>query len=274
MGDSHDAGWPADDDVDWVRLYVLRPNLWYSLLKDLGRRPEPAAIARFVDNCVTSLRCLTDVHERLPEIGLTLGRFADLYEEAWKAQLVAVEHEERAVADDEDVVGWGDENRLKGGRLDAGREGWRPELHDALAPEMRAAVVNLHLRGLDNDCIACALGIPEDWPAKIVARARLRAEARAVVRAHLDGRSLGAIEKATKVPPSSALRIIRQIGEVPNGAKHRVDAAARARTIVKLRDRGLSYKEIATRVGCSMDVVKNVLRRDRRHRYAPGRSAE
>lgn len=255
------AEWPADDDIDWTRLYVLRPQLWHSLLGDLGRRPEPAAVARFIDRCIISIRCLTDVHARLPDIGLSLAGFVELREAAWHAQYSAVEHEERPVGDDE----------TEPERLTEKRAAWRPELEDALAPKMRAAVVNLHLRGLDDDSIACSLDLPPQWPASIISRARLNPKARDVVRHHLAGASLAGIAKATGVPATSAVRIIRQIGDTPNGARVRVDAADRARSIVKLRGRGLTYKEIADRLDCSMDVVKNVLRRDRRHRYGRGK---
>lgn len=259
--------WPEDDDIDWVRLYVLRPGLYYSLLRELEERPEPTAVARFVEKCIVSLRCVRDFHDQLSRYGLTLARFADLYEKAWAAQLEAVEHEERPVDDGDDVVGWGGEHRLKGGRLDAGRAGWRPDLNEALAPEMRSAIVNLHLRGVDDDRIACVLGVPSDWPAKVVGRARVHRSGREVVRLHLGGASLGQIAAQTGVPTASVARILRLIDEKPNGAARRVDARNRARTIVKLRDRGLSYKQITERVGCSLDDVKNALRRDRRHRY-------
>jgi len=270
VGDSPDqpGGWPDDDDIDWVRLYALAPNLWRSYLTDLEERPSPAELARFTDRCIRSVRCLTDLHARLPEIGLSLAAFADLHARAWDAQFDARaegSREDRAVGDDETVME----------RQSATRNaGWPDNLRDVLADEMREAVVNLHLRGLDHDRIACAMDIPKEWPALIVTSAGVSQDARAVVRLHLEGKSLGAIAKATKVPASTALRILRRIGEVPNGARVRVDAAARARTIVKLRARGLTYKEIATRVGCDLDDVKNALRRDRRHRYGGGHVSE
>lgn len=267
MGDSvTSADWPDDDDIDWVRLYALAPNLWRSYLTDLERHPSPVEVARFTERCIRSVRCLADLHARLPEIGLSLAAFAELHERAWNAQFEARVEGDRddAPLDDDETV----RERRARSRAD------HPDLADVLANEMREAVVNLHLRGLDDERIACAMDIPREWPAAIVAHAHLKPGTKDVVHAHLQGKSLGAIEKATGVPASSALRILRRIGETPNGAKERVDAAARARTIVKLRDKGLSYKEIASRVGCSMDVVKNVLRRDRRHRYGPRRSAE
>jgi hypothetical protein len=243
---------------------VLRPQLWHSLLSDLGRRPEPAAVARFIDRCIISIRCLTDVHAQLPRIGLTLARFVELREGAWHAQYNAVAHDERPVADDE----------TEAERLTSRRAAWRPDLEDALAPEMRAAVINLHLRGLDDDSIACSLDLPPQWPPQIIGRARLNPKARDVVRHHLAGASLAGLAKATGVPASSTLRILRLVDEVPHGAKERVDAAARARAIVRLREKeGLSYKEISERLGCSMDTVKNVLRRKRRPRYTKRKGA-
>lgn len=271
MGDSPDQpdGWPDDDDIDWVRLYALAPNLWRSYLTDLEERPSPAELARFTERCVRSVRCLTDLHARLPEIGLSLAAFAELHARAWNAQFDlranGDAHTDRPVHDDETVM----ERRAATRNVD-----WPADLRDVLADEMREAVVNLHLRGLDHERIACAMDIPREWPALIVARAGLHPDARAVVRLHLEGKSLGAIAKATKVPASTALRILRRIGETPNGAKVRVDAAARARTIVKLRSRGLTYKEITARVGCDLDDVKNALRRDRRHRYGGGHVSE
>jgi DNA-binding CsgD family transcriptional regulator len=273
VGDSTDqlAGWPDDDGIDWVRLYALAPNLWRSYLTDLEDHLSPAELARFTDRCIRSVRCLTDLHARLPEIGLSLAQFAELHARAWAAQFDA-----RATDDRRDAPVGEDEtedDRRHGARHP---DGWPdlPGLHDALADEMREVVVQLHLRGLDDDRISCAMDIPKEWPALIVARAELNPKARGVVRAHLKGKSLGAVAKETGVPASTALRIIRRIGEAPNGARRRVDAAARARTIVKLRGRGLTYKEIAERVGCDLDDVKNALRRDRRHRYGGGRAAE
>lgn len=272
MGDPEQPDdWPDDDDIDWVRLYALAPNLWRSYLADLEERPSPAEVARFTDRCIRSVRCLTDLHARLPEIGLSLAAFAELHAQAWTAQFDARagdDERDQPVADDETP-----EQRRRGSRHG---DGWPdlPHLHDVLADEMREAVINLHLRGLDDNRIACAMDIPKEWPALIVAKAGLQPDARAVVRAHIEGKSLGAIAKTTGVPATTALRILRRIGEVPNGAKVRVDARARARTIVKLRARGLTYKEIVDRVGCDLDDVKNALRRDRRHRYGESRSAE
>lgn len=262
MGDFHQPDWPDDNDIDWVRLYALAPNLWHSYLTDLEERPSPAEVARFADRCIRSVRCLTDLHARLPEIGLSLAAFAELHARAWNAQFEArVEGDahDRAVAIDESAP----ERRGAGGEWSPDS----PDLRDVLADEMREAVVHLHLRGLEDGRIACAMDIPKEWPALIVARAGLHPAAREVVRGQIEGKSLGAISKETGVPASTALRIIRRVGEVPNGAKVRVDAKARARTIVKLRDRGLAYKEIAVRVGCDLDDVRNALRRDRQHRY-------
>ena len=275
MGDSPDppAGWPDDDDIDWVRLYALAPNLWRSYLTDLEEHPSPAALARFTERCIRSIRCLTDLHALLPEIGLSLAAFAELHTRAWNAQFQARadddDREDRPVADNETML-----ERRSATRSVDWPDDLPTNLRDVLADEMREAVINLHLRGLDHDQVACAMDVPREWPAFIVAKGGVHPAARAVVRGHLDGKSLGAIAKATKVPASTALRILRRIGEVPNGAKVRVDAKARARTIVKLRARGLTYKEIAARVGCDLDDVKNALRRDRRHRYGGGRSAE
>lgn len=267
MGDSDPPAGPPDDDIDWVRLYALAPNLWASYLADLEEHPSPAEVARFTDRCIHSIRCLTDLHAKLPELGLSLAAFADLHARAWAAQFDA------RVADDRRDAPVGDDQTADERRHGAGHGGgWPdlPSLHDALAEEMREAVIQLHLRGLDDGRIACAMDIPKEWPALIVARAGLTPRARDVVRAHIGGASLGAIAKQTGIPATTALRIIRRIGDAPNGAKTRVDAAARARTIVKLRDRGLTYKEIAVRVGCDLDDVKNALRRDRRHRHGGG----
>jgi DNA-directed RNA polymerase specialized sigma24 family protein len=275
VGDSPDQPpeWPDDDDIDWVRLYALAPNLWRSYLSDLEERPSPAELARFTDRCIRSIRCLTDLHTRLPGLGLSLAEFADLHARAWNAQFQARadddNREDRPVADDETVL----ERRSATRSVDWPAD-LPTDLRDVLADEMREAVINLHVRGLDHDQIACAMDIPREWPAFIVSKAGLHPQARAVVLAHLEGKSLGAIAKATKVPATTALRILRRIGETPNGTKVRVDAKARARTIVKLRTRGLTYKEIAARVGCDLDDVKNALRRDRRHRYGGGHVSE
>lgn len=272
MGDTPTpVDWPDDDDIDWVRLYALAPNLWRSYLTELEERPSPAAVARFTDRCIRSVRCLTDLHAKLPELGLSLAAFADLHNRAWAAQFDArVEGSppDAPVGDEETVL------ERRADRDDGWPDDQVSELHDVLADEMSEAVISLHLRGLDDDRITCALDIPKEWAALITARADLNPKARDVVRGHLEGKSLGGITKATGVPASTALRILRRIGETPHGAKHRVDAAARARTIVKLRSRGLTYKEIAGRLGCDLDDVKNALRRDRRHRYGGGRSAE
>lgn len=262
---------PEDDDIDWVRLYALAPNLWRTYLGDLEDNPSAAELARFADRCIRSVRCLTDLHARLPEIGLTLAAFAELHERAWTAQY------ELRLADDHHDVPIGDEETKKERRGSTRCAEWpdpRSRLRDVLSEEMRDAVVNLHLRGLDDDRITCALDIPRDWPVLILADEKNLGAAEEVVRTHLDGRSLGQIAKVTGVPATTALRILRRIGEKPHGAAARVDARDRARTIVKLRAKGLTYKEIARRVGCDLDDVKNALRRDRRHRYGEGRAAE
>lgn len=267
MGDSHDAGWPADDDTDWVRLYFLSPNLWSDYLDEVEAHLEagdatPADLARFIERCLRSARCLSDLHAKLPGLGLTLWQFGELREQAMAAERAAAERDVAGIGEND--TKWSQEYRARRHPVEAG----------PLSAELAALIMNLCLRGLDDERIVCALDIHHSWPAIVRRRTRLHSGAAAVVAAHLAGRTLGQIAKDTGVPASSALRILKLIGERPHGATKRVDARDRARTIVKLRDRGVSYKEIATRVGCSMDVVKNVLRRDRRHRYAPGRSAE
>lgn len=252
MGDSQQVDWPEDDP--FVRLFILSRRDWDRLLDELRCRSEPAAVAWFHDTCEARVLALT---RRLAETGLTVPGYIELCEKAWEGQLEAIAYDERLQADHETAEE----------RTSSHRPGWRQDLRGILADSMRDAVVNLHLRGWDDEEIAAGLNLPEDWPKKIVSRVRLRPKARAVVRAHLAGGSMTTISKATDVSATTVIRILCQIGDVPRGSKERVDAAARARTIVKLRDRGLSYKEIAARVGCSMDVVKNVLRRDRRHRY-------
>lgn len=263
MGDPDaTTDWPDDEPVDWVRLFMLSPATWFALLEELRRRPEPAAVAWFHDACEEAVRRLTEVHQHLPVLGLTVSRLAAIYEKAWAAQHQAVEHDDRPLG----------ETETERERSSNHRVGWRAELDAVLALEMEDAVVNLHLRGATDAHISTILVIPADWPAKIVAHARLNPKAQTVVRAHLGGASLAGIAKATGVPATSALRILRQVDEAPHGAKERVDAAARARDIVRLREReGLSYKDIAQRLGCSMDTVKNVLRKNRRPRYGKGK---
>lgn len=256
MGDSRDdAGYgPADDDfdVDWTTLYALRPNLWNDYLEELEAamdegRASPASLADFMERCLHSVRCLSDVHARLPELGLSLAAFVDLREKALAAEQAALEFE-------------------KNRSLRADRPA-RAHKDGPVSPAMARVIVNLHLRGLSGDRITCALGIHTGWPDAVLRRTRLHARARDVIREHLAGKSLARIAADTGVSPSSAIRIIGQIGEKPNGAGARVDARARARTIRKLRERGLSYKEIAERVGCSLDAVRNALRRDALRRY-------
>jgi DNA-binding CsgD family transcriptional regulator len=256
------ADWPDDEPIDWVRLFMLSPATWFALLDELRRRQEPAAVAWFHDACEEAIRRLTDVHQHLPILGLTVSGLAGIYEKAWAAQNEAVEHDDRPLG----------ETETSRERNSNHRAGWRADLDAVLAQEMADAVVNLHLRGATDSHISTILLIPADWPARIVEAARLSPKAQAVVRAHLEGASLAGIAKATGVPATSALRILRQIDEAPHGAKERVDANARARAIVRLREReGLTYKEIADRLGCSMDTVKNVLRRKRRPRYGKGK---
>lgn len=263
MGDPDTtADWPDEDPIDWVRLFMLSPATWFALLEELRRRQEPAAVAWFHDACEEALRRLTDVHQQLPVLGLTVSGLAGIYEKAWAAQNEAVDHDDRPLG----------ETETSRERNSSRRSGWRDDLDAVLAPAMADAVINLHLRGAADSHISTILLIPADWPAKIVGAARLSPKAQAVVRAHLEGGSLAGIAKATGVPATSALRILRQVGEVPHGARERVDAADRARAIVRLREReGLTYKEIADRLGCSMDTVKNVLRRKRRPRYGKGK---
>lgn len=256
MGDTRDdlGSWPSDDDsdVDWTTLYALRPNLWSDYLDELETaldegRASSSTLVDFMERCLRSVRCLSDFHARLPGLGLSLAAFIDLREKALAAELVAL----------------GFENDLS---LRADRP-TRAHKDGPVSPKLAAAIVNLHLRGLDNERIICALGIHTAWPAAVLRRTRLHAGAHDVVREHLAGASLSQIAARTKVPASSALRVIRQIGEKPNGTGVRVDARARARSIVKLRQRGASYKEIAERLDCSLDTVRNALRRDAKRRY-------
>lgn len=255
--------WP-DDDTDWVRLYFLSPNLWSDYLEEVetaldAGRATPADLARFIERCLRSARCLSDLHAQLPGLGLTLWRFAELRDEAVAAEIRAVERDAAELGETE--TAFSKRYRARQRPVEAG----------PLSAELAALIVNLSLRGLDDERIVCALDIHDSWPELVRRRTRLHAGAADVVVAHLEGKTLGEIARTTGVPASSALRILKAIGERPHGVTTRVDARARARTIVKLRDQGLQYKEIAQRVGCSMDVVKNVLRRDRRHRYGGGR---
>lgn len=266
MGDSHDGSDACpddDDDTDWVRLHTLSPALYSTYLRELQARLEagdatPADLARFVERCLSSARCVDHLDARLPGLGLTFGQFIDLRNEAIAAEQAATERVDAELAEDRTKAS--EERRARRHPIKAGPQ----------SKEMTTLIMNLSLRGLEDERIACVLPIHHTWPTIVRRRMRLHAGARAVVRAHLEGKSLGEIQRATGVPPTSALRILRQIGESPNGAKARVDARARANTIVKLRAKGLAYKEIAERVDCSMDVVKNVLRPERRHRYGGG----
>lgn len=266
MGDSQRSDWPADDDTDWVRLYFLSPNLWSDYLDEVEAHLEagdatPADLARFIERCLRSARCLSDLHAKLPGLGLTLWRFGELREQAVAAEQAAADLDVAGIGENDTV--FSQESRARRRPIEAG----------PLSAELARLIMNLGLRGLDDERIVCALDIHDSWPAIVRRRARLHPGAADVVAAHLRGRTLGQIAKETRVPASSALRILKLIGESPNGAGARVDARARARTIVKLRDQGLQYKEIAVRVGCSMDTVRNALRRDRRHRYGGGRGA-
>lgn len=269
MGDvPNDDSLTDDNDVDWVRLYVLAPNLWSDWLDDFEAEvdeggPDPAVLARFVDRCYVAVRCLSDVHAQLPGLGLTLARFVELREAANAAEQRAVTKDSAPLAQHER-----EEDRRY---LDRQRERRRPRTPGPLSDDLAGAIINLHLRGLDNERIACAFDIPDDWPALVIARTHLHAGAHAVVREHLAGKTVAQINKTTKVPPASVVRILGQIGDPPNGTVKRVDARARAATIVKLREnQGLTYKQIANKLGCSMDTVKNVLKRKRRPGYGSG----
>ena len=268
MGDSREpADWPDDDDTDWARLYILRPNLWSDYLEEVEaaleeNRAGPADLARFIERCLNAVRCLSDVHAALPGLGLSLARYVELRETAMAAELEAVEADSAELA----------ENETEFSKLYRARR--HPVEAGPLSRQLADLILNLHLRGLDDERLVCSLNIHPTWPAIVRRRSRLHPDTTSVVAAHLAGKTLGQIAKETGVPASSALRVLKLIGERPHGAATRVDARARARTIVKLRDQGLAYKEIAARVGCSMDVVKNVLRRDRIHRYRSGRAAD
>lgn len=256
MGDTRDDNdsWPPDDDadVDWATLYALRPNLWNDYLEELEAaldegRASPGTLADFMERCLRTVKCLSDFHARLPGLRLSLAAFVDLREKALAAEAAALRHEnDRSLRADRPA---------------------RAHKDGPLSPTLAAAIVNLHLRGLDEDRIICALGIHTAWPQAVLRRTHLHAGAHDVVREHLAGASLAQIEQRTGVPVSSALRVIRQIDEKPNGVGKRVDARARARDIVKLRRRGLAYKEIAERLDCSLDTVRNALRRDAKRRY-------
>lgn len=253
------AEW-VDDTTDWVRLWTLSRDLYSAYLSEFSDlvesgRAEPADLVRFTERCVRSYRCLADLNASLPGLGLTIGQFIDLRDQAISAEQAELERHDRELAENDTEIS---------ARY---RERQHPTPTGPQSKALATLILNLWLRGLDDKQIGCALDIHDNWPRLVRDRIHTHPGSRAVVAAHLAGRTLGQIAKETGVPASSALRILKLIGEQPHGAAKRVNARARAHDIVKLRDRGLTYKEIADRLGCSMDVVKNTLRRDRRHRY-------
>jgi hypothetical protein len=262
VGDSPDesAEWPDDDGTDWARLYILRPNLWSDYLDEIetaleAGRAQPADLVRFIERCLRAVRCLSDTHAQLPNLGLTLARFVELREDALAAELAALERDGAELG----------ENETEFSRLYRLRQ--HPVEAGPLSKQLADFILNLSLRGLDDSRIVCALDIHHSWPELVRQRIRLHPGAPDVVAAHIAGKTLGQIAHETGVPASSVLRILKLIGERPHGVTARTNARDRARTIVKLRDRGLTYKEIADRLDCSLDTVRNALRRDRVHRY-------
>jgi DNA-binding CsgD family transcriptional regulator len=134
--------------------------------------------------------------------------------------------------------------------------------------EMRRAIVEFDLRGVPevaHELVELA-GLPRSAADTVIARARLHPNARAVVAAHIAGTPIADIVRATGVPATTAARIIESIGETPIRPKAHEPARRRAREIIRMREQGMSYAEIARRLDVPITTVKNALRRDRRRR--------
>jgi lambda repressor-like predicted transcriptional regulator len=265
MGDSQEsADWPDDDNTDWVRLRMLSPALYSSYLREFQARLETgkatrADLLRFAERCLNSARCLDHFEAQLPGLGLTVWQFGELRDKAMVAERAATDRIDGELAEGKTV--FGEKYRIRQHPVEPGPR----------SRELAMLILSLSLRGLDDQRIACVLDVHDTWPAIVRRRIRIHPKAADAVAAHIAGASLGQVSARTGVPTATVRRILKLIGEQPHGAAKRVNARERARTIVRLRDKGFSYKEISRRLDCSMDDVKNALRRDRRHRYREGR---
>lgn len=242
---------------DWV--YWVTPQRFRELLDEVREHPEPGGLPRIVDQ-IRRDRCeLTRALERL---GLTRGRWFEMWDEAWAAEREARAAAEAPIPDTQTGI------EALSHRPDPDADAAFP-----LSDGMRRLIVELHLRGLELGRIDAWGNLPAGTAAKVTGKA-VRPGAADVVRLHFEGRPIGEIAATTGVPVTTAERILASVGEVSVGSRKRTDARARARTIVKLAESGMAYKEIARRVDCSMDTVKNALRRDRRQRYGGKGPAE
>lgn len=219
------------ESVDWADLYALRPRLWSELVAEVDWK-NSASVMRFAERAHEIVACLTDVHHRLPGLGLTLAQLVELRQRAWEAE-------------------------------DAASASWTGELHlyRALAPAMRGAIVNLSVRGLESDRIACALEVHPAWVDDALAGLELADRDRAVLRSHLAGRSLPEIIRETLTPETTVVRVIhRFLGEEPR-TNRRADAAERKLKAWRWHQQGVPVAEIAERLGVPKETAKKLVQR-------------
>lgn len=228
-------------DPDPVDLYLLAPRLWRETFAREIDPNDPASLARFVEVVGKLLRCF---EERLPELGLSLARLAELRDAAWY-----------------------DEDAASGRRWD--KLDWDQILDQPLSRGMVTAIENLLLRGANTKEISCLLSVPLKWVVVTVARTRLRPNHYQVARAHLGGLALNEITKKTGEPRTSAERIIRErLGEEPK-VNSREEVRDRRERVRQLRFvERLSESDIAEKLDVPLYTVKNDLR-DRRRRRGP-----
>lgn len=250
---------------DWVRLHLISPRLYDKILAEkLGPHSTPADIPDMADRMKAAMRQVDEkISAVLSRVGLSLGKLIDLRDEAWAAEDAAIEADGAPVGEDQTPRHWRDRHKE-----------WDPSYDRPRSRKMVAAIVELYLRGLAPGEIDCILSLPPGWVAATLKSKRIPPGGREVVQAHLAGMSVAEISRVTGVPQSSATRILGGIRETTRGAEQRRTARERAQTIVRLAEKGLTYRQISERLGCSLDIVKNTLRRDRRHRYGGRGPAE
>lgn len=224
----------AVQEIDFADLFALRPRLWSELVAEVNWT-DPASVRRFAERAREVVACLTDVHHRLPGLGLTLAQLVELRQKAWLAEDAA----STAHA--------------------AGKGDFRPAA--PLAPAMRRAIVNLWVRGLEPERIQCALSVHPAWVAATLEGVALGDDERAVIRAHLDGLTLPEVTRRTLVPKTTAARWIeRWLGEEPR-TNRRTDSHARAERAWRMRQQGRALADIAAELDMSEDAVKKAIRR-------------
>lgn len=215
----------VEQEPDLV-VYSYSPRLYAALQAD-AHLTDHASLLRWRDELVAVAAVITDEHQRLPQRGLTLPRLVELVQRAWEAEDAETAHR------------WGGEGRLL----------------EALSPAMRRLIVNLHLRGFDEDRIRWIVNVDPAWVTHALATAGLDEVDYAVCAAHLAGKSQSKIAAETGTPRTTVARIIgSRLGERARTRSPEA-LAQRRREVRRLKAAGRTVTEICKLTGLPKQTV-------------------